>query len=89
MDFGLLSLLEGARHLAKEIVGLASGVILARSTPAAAALKAEMQTIDCRGPIVSGLVASLSHPGGNITGFTDYEASIGGKWRRDCHQGAA
>jgi putative ABC transport system substrate-binding protein len=76
---------ERARHLAKEIVGLAPDVILARSTPAAAALKAETQTIpivfvQVAEPIVSGLVESLSHPGGNITGFTNYEASIGGKW---------
>ena len=28
----------------------------------------------------SGFVASLAHPGGNITGFTNWEYSIGGKW---------
>jgi putative ABC transport system substrate-binding protein len=76
---------ERARVLAKEIVGLAPDVIIARSTPAAAALKAETHTIpivfmQVAEPTVSGLVEGLSHPGGNITGFTNYEASIGGKW---------
>ena len=31
-------------------------------------------------PIGSGLAASLAHPGGNITGFTFVESSMGGKW---------
>ena len=31
-------------------------------------------------PVASGLVARLDRPGGNITGFARYEASLGGKW---------
>jgi putative ABC transport system substrate-binding protein len=31
-------------------------------------------------PIKLGLVASLARPGGNITGFVNFEHSIGGKW---------
>jgi putative tryptophan/tyrosine transport system substrate-binding protein len=31
-------------------------------------------------PVGEGFVASLSHPGGNITGFHYSEAAIGGKW---------
>jgi Tripartite tricarboxylate transporter family receptor/ABC transporter substrate binding protein len=31
-------------------------------------------------PIGAGVVASLARPGGNITGFLLYEASIAGKW---------
>jgi putative tryptophan/tyrosine transport system substrate-binding protein len=31
-------------------------------------------------PISSGLVSSFAYPGGNITGFTNYEFSMGGKW---------
>jgi putative ABC transport system substrate-binding protein len=31
-------------------------------------------------PIASGFVAKLNQPGGNITGFALYEASLGGKW---------
>ena len=31
-------------------------------------------------PVRTGLVLSLAHPGGNITGFTNFEAAMGGKW---------
>jgi putative ABC transport system substrate-binding protein len=31
-------------------------------------------------PVASGLVAALNRPGGNITGFANFEASLGGKW---------
>jgi putative ABC transport system substrate-binding protein len=31
-------------------------------------------------PVGGGFVASLSQPGGNITGFTNFEYTIGGKW---------
>src|SRR5262249_48881045 len=31
-------------------------------------------------PLGTGLVSSLAYPGGNITGFTNYELSMGGKW---------
>ena len=36
-----------------------------------------VQTVD---PVGSGWVASLAEPGGNATGFTQFEFSIGGKW---------
>jgi len=70
---------------AKELVAARPDVLLARTTPVAFALKRETQTIpivcvQVNEPIVSGLVASLARPGGNITGFTNFEASIGGKW---------
>jgi hypothetical protein len=37
---------------------------------------------DCKCPIRSGteFVASLAHPGANITGFTNFEYALGGKW---------
>ena len=31
-------------------------------------------------PVASGLVARLDRPGGNVTGFATYEATLGGKW---------
>ena len=31
-------------------------------------------------PVGSGFVASLAHPGGNITGFASYDGPMGGKW---------
>jgi len=73
------------RAFAKELVAMQPDVILARSTPATAALKAETRTIPIvfttvSDPIGSGFVANLARPGANITGFTNFESSISGKW---------
>jgi putative tryptophan/tyrosine transport system substrate-binding protein len=73
------------RATAKQLVALQPDVILARSTPATAALKAETRTIPIvfttvSNPIGSEFVANFAHPGGNITGFTNFESSMGGKW---------
>jgi putative tryptophan/tyrosine transport system substrate-binding protein len=70
---------------AKELVDLQPDVILADSTPVTAALKRETLTIPIvfavvADPVGSGFVASLPHPGGNITGFSSVEASIASKW---------
>src|SRR5262249_11368283 len=70
---------------AKELVSLKPDVLLAFGTPVPAALQRTTRTIPIVFAIVSdpvgeGFVASLSHPGGNITGFHNSEASIGGKW---------
>jgi putative ABC transport system substrate-binding protein len=72
------------RRFAKELIGLQPDVLLATSTPVTAALARETQTIPIvftlvADPISSRFVASLSHPGGNITGFSVFEASITGK----------
>jgi putative tryptophan/tyrosine transport system substrate-binding protein len=69
------------RTFAKELVGFQPDVLLATSTPATAALASETQTIPIvfalvADPISSRFVVSLSHPGGNITGFSVFEASI-------------
>ena len=55
------------------------------NTPTTAALQKQTRTIpilfvNVSDPIGSGFVASLSRPGGNITGFLTFEFSIGGKW---------
>jgi putative ABC transport system substrate-binding protein len=70
---------------AKELVSLRPDVIIGQSTPVVAALKRETKTIPIvfavvGDPVGSGFVASLSHPGGNITGFVNIEASLSGKW---------
>lgn len=70
---------------AKEIVGLQPNVIVAQGTPIVAALARETKTIpivfiSIADPIQSGLVASLPHPGGNATGFANFEPSLAGKW---------
>ena len=74
-----------AHLLARELVALQPDVILAQSTPATAALKPETSTIPIvfagvADPIGSGFVASLSRPGGNLTGLLQYEEGITGKW---------
>jgi putative ABC transport system substrate-binding protein len=73
------------RALAQELVGLQPNVILAMGTPATVALERETRTVpivfDGVGdPVASGIVARLDQPGGNITGFAAWEASLGGKW---------
>ena len=71
--------------LAQELVGLQPDIILAGITPATVALQRETRTIPIvfagvAEPVASGLVARLDRPGGNLTGFAQWEASMGGKW---------
>jgi len=71
--------------LAAELVHLTPDVILAYGNPVLAALRRETRSIpivfvQVTNPVGGGFVASLAHPGGNITGFTNFEFAIGGKW---------
>jgi putative ABC transport system substrate-binding protein len=73
------------KALAAELVGLAPDVILGTNTPTVRSLKQATETIPIvfaglTDPVGDGAVASLSKPGGNITGFTSFEAKIAGKW---------
>jgi putative ABC transport system substrate-binding protein len=73
------------RALAQELVGLRPDIIVTNSTPATVVLQRETQTIpivfaSLSDPVASGIVARLDHPGGNITGAVNLEASLGGKW---------
>jgi putative tryptophan/tyrosine transport system substrate-binding protein len=70
---------------AAELVGLMPDAILASTTPALAALREQTRTIPIvfvvvSFPVVQGFVQSLARPGGNITGFSAYDAPIMGKW---------
>ena len=70
---------------AKELVDLRYEVIVARSTPAVAALLKETHTIPIVftvvvDPVGSGFVKDFAHPGGNVTGFQNYEFTMVGKW---------
>jgi putative ABC transport system substrate-binding protein len=74
-----------AETLARELVALQPEVIFAQSRPATAALQKATSTIPIvftivTDPIGAGLIGSLSHPGGNITGFEVWEPSVVGKW---------
>jgi putative ABC transport system substrate-binding protein len=73
------------RMFAKELVDLQPAVIVANGTPATAALQPETRTIPIvfapvADPVGSGFVAGLTRPNGNMTGFSDGEASMAGKW---------
>jgi putative ABC transport system substrate-binding protein len=76
---------ERMRAFAKELVGLKPDMILASGTPVLLALQHEASTIPIvfvmvHDPLGAGLVASLAHPGGNITGLTQMEFSTSAKW---------
>jgi putative ABC transport system substrate-binding protein len=71
--------------LADELVRLGVDLIVARGTPAARAAKNATETIPIvmaaiGEPLGVGVVESLARPGGNLTGFTNFEYPIGGKW---------
>jgi putative tryptophan/tyrosine transport system substrate-binding protein len=68
---------------AVELVGLSPDVIVSETTPAVAALQRATNTVvmvTISDPVKAGFVTSIAHPGGNITGFSYFEYSIGGKW---------
>jgi putative tryptophan/tyrosine transport system substrate-binding protein len=77
--------IESLQRFAKQLVALQPDLILTGSTPATAAMQEQTNTIPIvfamvGDPVGSGFVASLSRPGGNLTGFTPIENSLSGKW---------
>ena len=67
------------------MVGLQPDIIVTNGVPATAAVQRETQTIPIvfatvGEPVASGIVPRFNQPGGNITGFANYEATLGGKW---------
>jgi putative ABC transport system substrate-binding protein len=76
---------DDGRALGAELAALTPDVLLAVSTPTLAVLKQETRTIPIifvlvSDPVGQGFIKSLSHPGANITGFTNFEFSMMGKW---------
>lgn len=76
---------DRALALSRQLVDLAPDVIVSSGTVATVALHKVTQVIpvvfvNVTDPVAGGLVASLSHPGGNMTGFTPFEYPIAGKW---------
>jgi putative tryptophan/tyrosine transport system substrate-binding protein len=70
---------------ARELVALEPDVILASASSSVAALQQVTHTVpivfaNVIDPVGAGFIASMSHPGGNTTGFTAFEYSISGKW---------
>jgi putative ABC transport system substrate-binding protein len=74
-----------ARTYAAQLIGLMPDVILASTTINLTVIREATSTVpvvfvQVSDPVAQGLVASMRRPGGNITGFSLYEFSIGGKW---------
>jgi putative tryptophan/tyrosine transport system substrate-binding protein len=73
------------RGFAAELVATAPEVIFAHSTPVTSGLLQATRNIpivfaSVSDPVGDGIVASFARPGGNVTGFTNVEGSMGGKW---------
>jgi putative ABC transport system substrate-binding protein len=73
------------RAAAAELVGLKPDVLVAQSMPETRALLELTRTVPIVSPMLndpvgSGLVQSFARPGGSITGFTNFEEGMGGKW---------
>src|SRR5262245_23806778 len=73
------------RTYAAELVGMAPDAILSMTTPVTAALLRETRKVPIvfvivSDPVGSGFIESLSHPGGNVTGFINLESSLVEKW---------
>ena len=76
---------DRTRRCAMEIVELKPDAIVVHSTPAVKELHQLTSTIPMvfvliADPIGSGFVASLNHPGGNLTGFMNVDAPMASKW---------
>jgi putative ABC transport system substrate-binding protein len=73
------------RKSAVELVALTPDIILTQTSVATAALLEATRTVPIvftvvADPVGAGYVDSLAHPGGNATGFSNYEYSLAGKW---------
>jgi putative ABC transport system substrate-binding protein len=68
---------------ANEIVALRPDLVVTRSTPTTAIMMNRglpIVFVLVTDPLLSGFVQSLGRPGGNATGFSVFESSVGGKW---------
>jgi putative ABC transport system substrate-binding protein len=73
------------RALTQQLVDLQPEIIVTSTSQATVALQRETRTIpivfaSVADPVASNIVARLDRPSGNITGFADFEATLGGKW---------
>ncbi len=73
------------RRYAEELVALAPDVIVSIGSTAVAPLQQATRTIpivfiNVPDPVGAGFVQSMARPGGNITGFSNFEYNMSGKW---------
>ena len=76
---------DSLRRYAVELVALAPDVIFSLGNLTVVSLQQATRTIpivfmNVTDPVGAGFVESMAHPGGNITGFLNFEYSISGKW---------
>jgi ABC-type uncharacterized transport system substrate-binding protein len=77
--------LEWIKSAAGELLKQTPDVVLANGDPAARVLqpasnKVPIVFIGASDPVAQGFISSLAHPGGNMTGFTVLETTVGPKW---------
>jgi len=76
---------DDTRKYANELIALSPDVILASGTSTVVALQRANRTVPIvftivADPVGAGFVDGLARPGGNVTGFMNFEFGIGGKW---------
>lgn len=76
---------EAARRHIAELVALSPDVIVASGTATMGPLLSAVRTlpivfVNVADPVGAGFVESLARPGGNATGFMQFEYSLSGKW---------
>ncbi len=74
-----------ARIYAAQLIGLTPDVIVVNTTTNLIAIRQATTTVpivflSVSDPVEQGFVANVAKPGGNLTGFSAFEFSIGGKW---------
>jgi putative ABC transport system substrate-binding protein len=76
---------ERMRAAARELAALKLDLIATRTTPGTLAMRSEAPAtpivfVIVAEPMESGLVQNMARPGGNVTGFTNFEAGASSKW---------
>ena len=77
--------LDSLRRYVAELVALAPDVIFSIGSVPTSSLQQATRTIpivfmNVTDPVGAGIVESMAHPGGNMTGFSNFEYSMSGKW---------
>jgi putative tryptophan/tyrosine transport system substrate-binding protein len=89
LDIRIVSIIGSGKSptdAAADLLALSPDVVVAVAPMAAEAVHRQTSTVPVVfvvgwfSPIEEGFVGAISHPGGNMTGITDLEPSLGGKW---------
>lgn len=85
IDFRAATDPEAMRSLASELISLGPEIVLTYTTPCTNAVHRATRSVAIlfvavSDPVGTGFVSSFSHPEGNVTGFTNFEPTMGSKW---------